>query len=320
MQATLWHFCVSLSVAPRLLDDKNFLLWRQQVEAVIKGLGLQRFVVNPEIAPQFLSENDRVASNVSEEYRRWEQQDQLLFSWLLSTLSEPFLIQVVGCAHSWELWGEIHDYFSTRARARVRQYRSELHNTKKGANESVSWYLLRIKALVETLAFEGFVALMDARENPHTIRETETLLLTHEAHIERNKQQQHGSDSEVRTQQPVHPSSGTGNGDWSLVPHNNNNSSNQHVQQFQLAGFLRSFAGGGRFGRGGGVQVVLPPYPPPSPPTPTASGLLAFALQQHLSSSVQPNPLPIQTSYADTTTTASTSPGATISPLFLGFY
>jgi len=41
------------------LDDSNFLLWRQQIEPVMKSHQLQRFVVNLMIPPRFPSDVDR---------------------------------------------------------------------------------------------------------------------------------------------------------------------------------------------------------------------------------------------------------------------
>ena len=40
------------------LDDTNYLFWRQQIEPIIKAHKLQRFVVNPVIPPQYLTETD----------------------------------------------------------------------------------------------------------------------------------------------------------------------------------------------------------------------------------------------------------------------
>lgn len=62
------------------LDDTNFLVWQQQIEAFIKGHRLHRFVVSPEISMRFLSEKDRDEGKVNEEYHKWEKQDQFLFS------------------------------------------------------------------------------------------------------------------------------------------------------------------------------------------------------------------------------------------------
>jgi len=69
------------------LDDSNFLLWRQQVEPVIKSHKLQRFVMNPQIPMRFLTEADCEAGNENPAYSDWEQQDQILLLWLQSTLS-----------------------------------------------------------------------------------------------------------------------------------------------------------------------------------------------------------------------------------------
>ena len=69
------------------LDDLTFLLWRQQVEPVIKSHCLQCFVVNPQIPLRFLSEEDHEAGIESPVYEVWHQQDQVLLTWLQSTLS-----------------------------------------------------------------------------------------------------------------------------------------------------------------------------------------------------------------------------------------
>lgn len=62
------------------LDDKNFLLWNQQVAAVIIAHKLHRVVVNPKIPQKYNSEADRVFDNISDEYQCWIVQDQMLFT------------------------------------------------------------------------------------------------------------------------------------------------------------------------------------------------------------------------------------------------
>ena len=47
-----------LSSISQKLDDLNFLLWRQQIELVIKSHKLKRFVANPQILLRFLTEAD----------------------------------------------------------------------------------------------------------------------------------------------------------------------------------------------------------------------------------------------------------------------
>lgn len=51
------------------LDDQNFFLWKQQVEAIIIVHKLHQYVVNPNIPPMYNSEANRVVDLVSEAYQ-----------------------------------------------------------------------------------------------------------------------------------------------------------------------------------------------------------------------------------------------------------
>lgn len=74
--------------------------------------------------------NDRVCGIVGDAYMRWEQ-DQLLHSWLLSSLSDSLRTQVIECTHSWQLSNERPTSTFTHGR-NLRKFCSELRNTKKG--------------------------------------------------------------------------------------------------------------------------------------------------------------------------------------------
>ncbi|PNX69613.1 retrovirus-related Pol polyprotein from transposon TNT 1-94, partial [Trifolium pratense] len=82
------------------LDEKNYLLWNQQVNGVITAHNLHKFVVNPDIPLQFASVTDRLDGKFSEEYQKWLFKDQSLFTWLLSTISDAVLPRVLHCKHS----------------------------------------------------------------------------------------------------------------------------------------------------------------------------------------------------------------------------
>lgn len=79
------------------LDNSNFLIWGQQVISAIRGHCLQSFVFNgpSTIPPRFLSQGDAVLRRVSPEFQNWKRQDQLLMSWLLSSMSESILPRFV---------------------------------------------------------------------------------------------------------------------------------------------------------------------------------------------------------------------------------
>ncbi|RDX97268.1 hypothetical protein CR513_19974, partial [Mucuna pruriens] len=63
-------------------NSKNYLLWCQQVETVLKGHRLHHYLVNPQIPSKYLTIANRDVDRVFVSYLTWEQQDQLLLSWL----------------------------------------------------------------------------------------------------------------------------------------------------------------------------------------------------------------------------------------------
>uniref|UniRef100_A0A803NSE1 Retrotransposon Copia-like N-terminal domain-containing protein n=1 Tax=Cannabis sativa TaxID=3483 RepID=A0A803NSE1_CANSA len=75
--ATPIYFNHSLSIK---LNDHNFLLWKQK-----------RF--NPA-------------------YLDWEAQDQLLVSWLLSSMTLSLLTRMVGCESASQIWSTLEKYFT----------------------------------------------------------------------------------------------------------------------------------------------------------------------------------------------------------------
>jgi hypothetical protein len=60
------------------LDEKNFKQWKQQVSGVIRGFKLQKFITEPIVPDQYLSDADRVAGIVNPLYQDWENQDALI--------------------------------------------------------------------------------------------------------------------------------------------------------------------------------------------------------------------------------------------------
>lgn len=56
------------------LDEKNFLLWRQQVLATIKGHELQKYITKScKIPKKFLSIEDETSGRINDEYAAWEK-------------------------------------------------------------------------------------------------------------------------------------------------------------------------------------------------------------------------------------------------------
>ncbi|KAJ9692885.1 hypothetical protein PVL29_011809 [Vitis rotundifolia] len=74
--------------------DENFLIWKQQALTMIQAFGLEGFIYNTSICPF------EMTSSVWKSAR----QDQLLVFWLLSSMSESILQQMVGCNTISDIW------------------------------------------------------------------------------------------------------------------------------------------------------------------------------------------------------------------------
>ncbi|OMO75792.1 Reverse transcriptase, RNA-dependent DNA polymerase [Corchorus capsularis] len=88
------------------LDRNNFHLWRSQLLPVIGGHNLigyidgnlpcpSQTILNTPTTESATSETPSLVQNP--QFAAWQRQDQLLLGWILSSLTEPVLPQVVGC-------------------------------------------------------------------------------------------------------------------------------------------------------------------------------------------------------------------------------
>lgn len=94
-------------------------------------------------------------------FLKWEQQDQLLLSWMQSTISRDILTWVIYCITYLQLWEEIHEFIQIHTQAQYRQLRCELHATTfEGL--TISKFLL-IQDLVDSLSAIG--ELISSREH-----------------------------------------------------------------------------------------------------------------------------------------------------------
>ncbi|CAH9093973.1 unnamed protein product [Cuscuta europaea] len=83
-----------------------------------------------------------------------EQQYQMMFWWLLVSLSELLHARVIHSKHSYELWSAINTFFQSSILAKARQLKSELYNIAKG-DRSISEYLVRIQTIADNLLSIG---------------------------------------------------------------------------------------------------------------------------------------------------------------------
>lgn len=246
------------------LDDKNFLIWKQQVLFAIYGHELEKYIEGPDSWPQkFTSTENAQRGGVNAEYKSWKKQDQLLMSWLLSSMTEAMLIRVVGCDMAYQVWERVQEFFASQTRAKIRQFKTELRNTKKG-DKTMNDYLLKIKSLVDALIsignpvgtaehinyiFEGlceeydhFICSVNSRLEPYSVSEIEALLIAQEIRFEKHTKA-------VNTLEKVSVNVASTDQKDKV-----NNDSNKNSQQVFPGNYRANFQGrGGRsYGRGRG--------------------------------------------------------------------
>ncbi|KAK6141758.1 hypothetical protein DH2020_024501 [Rehmannia glutinosa] len=138
------------------LSDSNYLVWKQQVLAAVTGLGLESYLTGSmEVPSKLIRDPVTKKTSFNPAYQAYKRQDQLLISWLLSSLSESVLVLMVGLTTCQEMWATLEANFAAQSSAKTMQYKVQLQTMKKG-NLSMREYLNKIKICCDNLAASGY--------------------------------------------------------------------------------------------------------------------------------------------------------------------
>ncbi|MBA0844662.1 hypothetical protein Goarm_022521 [Gossypium armourianum] len=181
-----------------LLDDNNYLLWRQQVILALKTFRLQHLLDTATSPPPQQILDDSGVLQENPEFSRFEQQNCALASWLLSSVSTSVLPHLIGLESSSQIWNAIVDLFGSKTTSRLMSYRRALHSQRK-ADLPMKEYLLKIKSCCENLAscgeiiserehvtailnglsseYESVITVVTASQVPYTVQGVSTILL-----------------------------------------------------------------------------------------------------------------------------------------------
>ena len=252
------------------LDDKNFKQWKQQIDGVVRGHRLQRFVTVPVIPSP--SPSDPASHSA---FLEWEQQDALICTWLLSTISDSLLPKLVECKHAWQVWTEIHRYFDTLLSTKARQLRSELRRLTKGTltieelmkrTREISESLVSIgdpvplRNLIEIVLdslpeeYDSIVASVNSKDELSSLDELESSLLAHESRLEKHRKVAVAEPATVNLTQAASspaPVAADQVATEAFPQGTSHVTANAENHTYGSRGG-RSGRGGGRFGRGGG--------------------------------------------------------------------
>ncbi|PON92317.1 hypothetical protein TorRG33x02_119460, partial [Trema orientale] len=143
--------------------------------------------------------------NLNPEFTAWIRQDQILVSWLLGSITESILAQMVDCNNAAEVWGALERIFSSQSKAKIMQYKLWIQSLKKGGL-SMREYLVKMKTYANILASVGhivteedqilyiliglssdyysLVVSVTSRVEPYRLQDVTALLLAHENRLE----------------------------------------------------------------------------------------------------------------------------------------
>ncbi|KAM6590968.1 hypothetical protein CsatA_013573 [Cannabis sativa] len=102
------------------LDRVNFLSWKSQVIPTVIGHDLDEILFTGVPPPSTL-----LNGNSNPAYLQWRRKDQLLLSWLRSSMSETVLASVANYDTSYSVWRALEQKFASQTKARRLQLKGQ---------------------------------------------------------------------------------------------------------------------------------------------------------------------------------------------------
>ncbi|CAL1410294.1 unnamed protein product [Linum trigynum] len=145
---TLSHF--SPPPAPHIsikLTATNYLLWQMQLLPLLTSFDLSKFVDGTFPAPSCLLPDDLP----NPAYDAWRRRDQLVFSWIVGSLTDAVLSRLVGCSTALEAWTRLASAYGTGNRQTLCSLRTQYGELSRG-NDSCIKFLTRAQEVADRLA------------------------------------------------------------------------------------------------------------------------------------------------------------------------
>jgi hypothetical protein len=140
------------------LSRDNHLFWKTQVLPAfhcVQAMGLLDGTDSAPPATEEIEDTDKNKIQVpSRAYAVWFARDQALMSYLVKSLDQDLLAQMIGLTHSHQIWSTIQSLFASQSRARVNFLRGALINTKK-QDMTARKYIATMQGFVQELAAAG---------------------------------------------------------------------------------------------------------------------------------------------------------------------
>ena len=191
------------------LTARNYLAWKTQLIPLLNSQDLMSFVdgSQPPPSPTFMSTDTPPSPIPNPEFQPWFKKDQMLLTWILSSLTEEIFPYIVGVTSSRQAWLTLANTFGAISQNRQLQLHIELQEFKKN-DLTVTEYLRKAKTIADELAtagrtmsaaefnaiifrnigieYQGIISSLNMRDDPVTFNELHSQLVSHEILLKSN--------------------------------------------------------------------------------------------------------------------------------------
>jgi hypothetical protein len=192
------------------LTHDNYPIWCTIIVPFLESQNLYGYVTG-DISPpsQFIASPSSTPTSaamvVNPAYSLWYQQDKIVLTAIISSLSENILVQVYGLHTSRDVWLALEKMFASQSKAHVMQSRFQLATLKKNSLP-ISEYFQKAQSLSHSLAviqeplkdselisyilaglgpeYESLITTITTRIDPISLDTLYGYLLTHEQRLE----------------------------------------------------------------------------------------------------------------------------------------
>lgn len=137
------------------LDEGTFLQWKQQVRFIVNGYSLYGFLDGSVTVPsRFVQAHDGTLE-LNPAASAYQQQDNLLTSWILSTISSTILSSFMDVQSDSDVWTTALAMIAADTDLKQSRLHHELHSIKKG-NLTIRKYVAKLKSHCALLEASGY--------------------------------------------------------------------------------------------------------------------------------------------------------------------
>ena len=119
------------------LTASNYLAWKTQIEALLYGVDLFKFIDGSHCAPTPTIAEDGTKTPHND-FSKWFRQDRLLFGAFIGSLSPTIVSLVSGATSSHEAWKILAKTYASPSRGHIKQLKYRLKQTTKIPTQSIT--------------------------------------------------------------------------------------------------------------------------------------------------------------------------------------